>query len=147
MFGLSESPSMSTLEKEVGVQDSAFSEAVSIDDNLIAPYDDKTAVPSEYVSHTSSIRDGESPTVLPKLSSTAGTLASVRNTHEDEKTTASLDAELGLSSKLNTDTDTVPGDPNLVDYDGSTDSLNAHNWSKRKKWSMVAILSAMTFIT
>ena len=42
---------------------------------------------------------------------------------------------------------TAPRDPNIVDFDGPDDPACATNWTKRKKWNNIAILSAMTFIT
>lgn len=38
-------------------------------------------------------------------------------------------------------------DPNMVDWDGPDDSANPMNWPPRKKWSLVAVLSAITFTT
>lgn len=38
-------------------------------------------------------------------------------------------------------------DPNAVDFDGPNDSECAVNWSPRKKWSLIACLSFMTFVT
>ncbi|MCJ1393969.1 hypothetical protein MMC18_006846 [Xylographa bjoerkii] len=38
-------------------------------------------------------------------------------------------------------------DPNIVDWDGPDDPIKAINWSKKEKWSTIACLSAMTFIT
>ena len=38
-------------------------------------------------------------------------------------------------------------DPNLVDWDGPDDPTKAVNWSRKEKWSTIACLSAMTFIT
>lgn len=35
----------------------------------------------------------------------------------------------------------------VVDYEGENDQLNAQNWPARKKWSLVALLAAMTFVT
>ncbi|MCJ1281917.1 hypothetical protein MMC26_001240 [Xylographa opegraphella] len=38
-------------------------------------------------------------------------------------------------------------DPNIVDWDGPNDPMKAVNWSKKKKWTTIGCLSAMTFIT
>ncbi len=39
------------------------------------------------------------------------------------------------------------GDPNLVSWDGPDDPTNPQNWTMRKKWSNVAVLSILTIIT
>jgi MFS family permease len=38
-------------------------------------------------------------------------------------------------------------DPNLVDFDGPNDPENPLNWKASKKWGMVALVSAITFLT
>jgi hypothetical protein len=38
-------------------------------------------------------------------------------------------------------------DPNIIDFDGPDDPLKAVNWPASKKWSIVATLSAMTFVS
>lgn len=38
-------------------------------------------------------------------------------------------------------------DTNVVDFDGPHDPECAMNWSPRKKWSSIACLSFMTFVT
>jgi hypothetical protein len=40
-----------------------------------------------------------------------------------------------------------PLDPNIVDWDGPDDPNMALNWSKKKKWGTVTMLSALTFVT
>jgi len=57
------------------------------------------------------------------------------------------DLEAGPVEDATTDP-TVDND-NLVWWDEPTDQdpLNAMNWSERKKWSNIAVLSAMTFVT
>ena len=40
-----------------------------------------------------------------------------------------------------------PSDLDIVDWDGPDDVANPVNWSKRKKWGIIATLSTMTFIT
>jgi hypothetical protein len=42
--------------------------------------------------------------------------------------------------------DAVP-DPNVVDFDGPNDLENPLNWKASKKWGMVALVSAITFLT
>jgi hypothetical protein len=38
-------------------------------------------------------------------------------------------------------------DPNIVDWDGPDDPANPLNWPAKKKWSIIAALGAVTFIT
>lgn len=38
-------------------------------------------------------------------------------------------------------------DPNVVDFDGPDDPENPLNWSYNKKWGMVSLVSAITFLT
>ncbi|KAL2016341.1 hypothetical protein VTK56DRAFT_3853 [Thermocarpiscus australiensis] len=38
-------------------------------------------------------------------------------------------------------------DPNIVSWDGPDDPANPLNWTNRKKWSNIAVLSVLTFIT
>lgn len=38
-------------------------------------------------------------------------------------------------------------DPNVVSWDGPDDPTNPMNWTMRKKWSNVAVLSILTIIT
>lgn len=38
-------------------------------------------------------------------------------------------------------------DPNIVDWDGPDDPENPMNWTARKKWANIAILSLLTFLT
>jgi len=38
-------------------------------------------------------------------------------------------------------------DPNIVDFDGPDDPENPLNWSYNKKWGMVSLVSAITFLT
>lgn len=40
-----------------------------------------------------------------------------------------------------------PQGPNIVDWEGPDDPENPYNWSARKKWSNVAILSFLTLLT
>ena len=42
---------------------------------------------------------------------------------------------------------TASDDPNIVDWDGPNDPEKALNWTNRKKWSNVAIISIVTFLT
>ncbi len=38
-------------------------------------------------------------------------------------------------------------DPNIVDWDGPDDPENPLNWTPKRKWSIAALLSFMTFVT
>jgi hypothetical protein len=38
-------------------------------------------------------------------------------------------------------------DPNIVDFDGPNDPENPMNWKASKKWGMVILISAITFLT
>jgi hypothetical protein len=38
-------------------------------------------------------------------------------------------------------------DPNIVDFDGPDDMENPLNWTYWKKWGMVMLISAITFLT
>lgn len=40
-----------------------------------------------------------------------------------------------------------PEDENIVDWDGPDDPANPMNWTGRKKWANIAILSALTLLT
>jgi multidrug resistance protein len=42
---------------------------------------------------------------------------------------------------------TITRDENIVDWDGPNDPEKALNWTERKKWSNVAIISSVTFLT
>jgi multidrug resistance protein len=73
--------------------------------------------------------------------------------------TFTTDVEKGAQSQaLSTHTDerTLSGnepaqeearDPNIVDWDGPDDPANPLNWPMKKKWSIIAALGAVTFIT
>jgi hypothetical protein len=71
----------------------------------------------------------------------------------DEKTIESVaierDVEKGASPALSS----VSGeedaeiDPNIVDFDGPDDPQNPLNWGFTKKWGMVLLISAITFLT
>lgn len=54
------------------------------------------------------------------------------------------DIETGLDMR---ETKTNENDPNVVDWDGPDDLENPMNWSDKKKWLNVTILSIMTMVT
>ena len=51
-------------------------------------------------------------------------------------------AQNGGTQDLNADRD-----PNAVDWEDSNDQENPMNWSERKKWGMVVMLTFITFLT
>lgn len=61
------------------------------------------------------------------------------------------DTEKGLSpasSSLAGESDQqAEQDPNIVDFDGPDDPENPLNWTFYKKWGMVLLISAITFLT
>ena len=38
-------------------------------------------------------------------------------------------------------------DPNVVTWDGPNDPLNPMNWTMKKKWTNIAVLSILTLVT
>ncbi|KAL6709587.1 hypothetical protein ACN47E_001522 [Coniothyrium glycines] len=80
---------------------------------------------------------------------------SVRPIPQEEK------QKLSFSSEKDTEKGFAPGsinstdeqedepehDPNIVDFDGPDDPENPMNWKASKKWGMVALISAITFLT
>lgn len=40
-----------------------------------------------------------------------------------------------------------PVDPNIVSWDGPDDPANPINWSEKRKWSNIAVISSITFLT
>jgi len=43
--------------------------------------------------------------------------------------------------------ETIPRDPNIVDWDGPDDPEKAVNWTTKRKWTNIAIISSITFLT
>lgn len=77
------------------------------------------------------------------------------NVHSSKTSTRDLahhDEEKALPSSDQTGKDTTAvidteHDPNVVDWDGDDDPDNPYNWSKKKKWMNIGILSALTLLT
>lgn len=71
--------------------------------------------------------------------------------NKDDCTAEEKDIEKGNRSSLTSsanDTEEEPDhDPNIVDYDGPDDPENPMNWKATKKWGMVCLVSAITFLT
>ncbi|KAK5988699.1 Efflux pump radE [Cladobotryum mycophilum] len=58
------------------------------------------------------------------------------------------DRELAIDEKTVEERETIVNeDPNIVDWDGPDDPENPLNWPSRKKFAVVAIVSAITFIS
>lgn len=61
------------------------------------------------------------------------------------------DIEKGVSPAPSSTADEPNGetgqDPNIVDFDGPNDPQNPMNWKSPKKWGMVFLISAITFLT
>lgn len=53
----------------------------------------------------------------------------------------------GSITSSNESEDEPPSDPDIVDFDGPDDPDNPMNWKASKKWGMVALISAITFLT
>lgn len=71
---------------------------------------------------------------------------------ESDKQTPRVDAERDLEKSNSVRpgevaANTVPKDPNVVDWDGPDDPENPLNWSGRKKLTNGALLAIMTLIT
>lgn len=75
--------------------------------------------------------------------STAQEAAETSNASSD----AAPDLEKNVGPPSHQSSTRKAADPNIVDFDGPDDPMKAVNWPRRKKWNMVALLSAMTFIT
>ncbi|KAI1776658.1 MFS general substrate transporter [Hypoxylon cercidicola] len=59
-------------------------------------------------------------------------------------TESDQDVEKGLDIQ---ETKTNENDPNVVDWDGPDDQENPMNWTEKKKWLNISILSIMTVVT
>jgi hypothetical protein len=75
-------------------------------------------------------------------------------THPDPEEASSAmekDVEKGPSpesiASIHTPDDETEQDPNVVDFDGPDDLANPMNWTSAKKWGMVFLISAITFLT
>lgn len=72
-------------------------------------------------------------------------------TNEKDVKTAALEKDVEkatthASSSIGADADEEQ-DPNIVDFDGPDDPQNPLNWGFTKKWGMVMLISAITFLT
>ncbi len=57
------------------------------------------------------------------------------------------DSDLEAGRKIEPKTDLEKNDPSVVSFDLPSDDLNPMDWASRKKWQIVAAISAMTFST
>ncbi|KAL2265966.1 hypothetical protein VTJ83DRAFT_5318 [Remersonia thermophila] len=53
----------------------------------------------------------------------------------------------GSGNEKGVDTSEEETDPNIVSWDGPNDPLNPMNWTMKKKWTNIAVLSVLTLIT
>lgn len=75
--------------------------------------------------------------------------------HEDDQRPLDRDIECGIpvldttqdADEKNLPLTVVDHDPNIVDWDGPNAPEKAINWTNKKKWSNVAIISSVTFLT
>lgn len=64
-----------------------------------------------------------------------------------------LELEAGAQRRLSTGKEVAEAqpaelvDPNVVSWDGPDDPSNPVNWSEKLKWSNIAVISAITFLT
>lgn len=98
--------------------------------------------------------DADIPTNAGSLRSVA-THASVHRLHAHELKDTSIAMEKDIekdggtpsASSIDEPQEETETDPNIVDFDGPDDPENPLNWSTKKKWGMVTLVSAITFLT
>lgn len=93
--------------------------------------------------------DADIPTTLGSIHQISRQVS--RQTH-DEKSTypPALDKDLEKgddAGSLFSQDEPEEQDSNIVDFDGPDDPENPLNWKASKKWGMVALISAITFLT
>jgi hypothetical protein len=84
------------------------------------------------------------------VASHAPTQPQTTATEKDTTATMEKDVEKGADagSMTSTDAPEEPApDPNVVDFDGPNDMENPLNWTFWKKWGMIMLISAITFLT
>ncbi|KAF3047380.1 hypothetical protein E8E12_000188 [Didymella heteroderae] len=74
---------------------------------------------------------------------------SLSNEKDVKATALEKDVEKGVSPALSSVDieEDAEADPNIVDFDGPDDPQNPLNWGFTKKWGMVLLISAITFLT
>lgn len=55
--------------------------------------------------------------------------------------------DAGSISSVDEPHEHIEHNPNIVDFDGPDDPENPLNWSYKKKWGMIVLVSAITFLT
>lgn len=108
-------------------------------------------IPPEY--RVSYVRDGTLPQRVLHLRNRAWSIDTKSLNDEDEEK-GKLPADTpdfvggheltGLEKEMEV---TAKPDSNIVDFDGPDDPENPQNWTPRKRWIAVALISAITFIT
>lgn len=74
-------------------------------------------------------------------------VADAHEGHQDlEKNSADASTIL-TDDKSNGGDDEPEKDPNMVDWDGPDDPTNPMNWTTKKKWTIIGLISANTFAT
>ncbi|KAE9987066.1 hypothetical protein EG328_003848 [Venturia inaequalis] len=77
-----------------------------------------------------------------KPESTGSDIEREPNQEKDLESVAGIDKE----SEKEAD-EKAENDPNIVDWDGEDDPMNPLNWTPKKKWIIVGLLSLMTLVT
>lgn len=83
-------------------------------------------------------------------SNTSTRTHSPSNDKEVKTATLEKDVEKGTSPALGptiVEDGKAEQDPDIVDFDGPNDPQNPLNWGFTKKWGMVLLISAITFLT
>lgn len=96
--------------------------------------------------------DADIPTNLGSIHRVPSNLStrpqSVSNEKDIKSTALEKDVEKGVSPALSSvDSEGDETDPDIVDFDGPDDPQNPLNWGFTKKWGMVMLISAITFLT
>jgi hypothetical protein len=103
--------------------------------NVIPPYISDVPNPSE-----------------PETSSGKSSIRSSSRRIEDPEKNEDLEAGPDRSSEasdiaIETTAQEQQRDPDIVDWDGPEDPYKAINWTTKKKWSNIAVISSITFLT
>jgi|SRR5690242_836268 len=99
--------------------------------------------------------DADIPSNLGSIRNVSSTPSTRPHSPSNEKevntTTLEQDVEKGIrptsSSTGEEGAEAAEQDPNIVDFDGPDDPQNPMNWRFTKKWGMVLLISAITFLT
>lgn len=99
--------------------------------------------------------DADIPSNAGVIRPSASRTSTHHQTATSEKVDSSLTAEKDVEKGVRTGSlsseeepeDTSPPDPNVVDFDGPDDPEHPLNWPFKKKWGMIILISAITFLT